>query len=428
MQAAVDDRVGWGWRLPKGGEMDQRPATHTLMGGGGQFSVPRGELGFFWRALATEMLSARGNEFLTFVEKTPECFRFFLDLDTKYFRFDAAGRLGEGLCDLVGVIHGVVSAALPGATVVHVARALPPDYDSGPDVAVTWGAHLVWPGTRVCLETAEVLLRCIQKFVVSEFGGGDDLFKDVEMGGWDKVFDRTVYRSGLRMPFQFKTPSGGNFYVRVGSLHEAGWRWRDPTEYAPADTNAIMEEFGIMTILPLDKGATTKTETAATKEKETLTLDDERFRVLERYFAEWTGTPGARLLRVFEKGVSLVLCGNVRWCPNIGREHIRKTQYLVLNRTALWQRCSCKCARSGAKVKCSEWKIKIEPDPATLKEARKICFPAAAGAPTRKKQRAKTPSERMRVDEASLVQAQEQARAEYNEESLRASMMATMVD
>lgn len=453
MQTAVDGRRGWGWRIAKGDAADTRPTTHLLMGGGGRFHVPPEELGFFWRALATEMLTAHDgdNAFLTFAERTPEEFRFFMDLDTKVFNAEVADReFGEHLSHLIEFIHGYVSAALQcsdadrrslsASGTVRVARSLPLDYGKTGHIPADCGVHLVWPETRVTAETAEALVRCVEFAVIqredADNYSGREVFLNREEAAWEKVFDASVYRTAFRMPFQFKSQDGGGFYVPTGVLRgENRWSRIEASEMMPRDVDGLVSVFKDMSIFPLSPSSPSTPVNIdedeennlglpakmAPSENGSLMLGDPRFAVLEKHFPSWMEDPRARLLRVFVKGTSLVLCGNVLQCPNAGREHRRKPQYIVLSRSAVWRRCSCKCKASGLLVQCRDWKQRLEPDKGALAEARAVCF----GAPEKKarKPRPKTPAERERSDPDSIRRAQDEARRDYDDAAMRGALL-----
>lgn len=449
MQTAVDVRRGWGWRIAKGDAADTRPTTHLLMGGGGRFHVPPEELGFFWRALATEMLTAHDgdNAFLTFAERTPEEFRFFMDLDTKVFDARVADReFGEHLVHLIEFIHGYVSAALQ-CSEVRVARSLPVDYGKTGHIPADCGVHLVWPETRVTAETAEALVRCVEYAVRKQESlpnmRSEEIFLNREEAAWEKVFDASVYRTAFRMPFQFKSQDGGGFYVSTGVLRgENRWSRLESSELMPRDVDGLVSVFKDMSIFPLFPLSPSMSQASvpstpinnedeednlglpakmALSENGSLVLGDPRFAVLEKHFPSWMEDPRARLLRVFVKGTSLVLCGNVLQCPNAGREHRRKPQYIVLSRSAVWRRCSCKCKASGLLVQCRDWKQRLEPDKGALAEARAVCF----GAPEKKarKPRPKTPAEREQSDPDSIRRAQDAARRDYDDDAMRGALL-----
>lgn len=411
MQQAVGPR-GWNWRVRKGDASDLRTKTHTLMGGGGKFSVPLEERFAFHRLLAEEFFANDpASPFCTMAESlTPGLpFWFFMDLDTKYLdgeNGEAARHLGERLEVLLRAIFEMVQGAFgeKQCTTMHIARSIslgsPEDSSS---IEATSGVHLVFPGC-LCLEAskASAVAGAIGVALDRIFRQNHDLFvaKDFEGNSetiWSKkIVDTSVYRTAFRMLYQRKErgplSEESRCYVPVGHFDAQGRpHWKDASEYLPVSPEEAMENWSRMSVFATGLDETSKESVAPIAEMiipspKTMDTGKGVFAALAEATKVWMGDPKAVLLKVVEKGACFILFTNVLFCPHLQREHQRKTQYLVLGKTTLKQRCSCKCAEK----ECDKWSLVLGGTPdhkQALREVRKMLWHSEAPARKSKQQK-----------------------------------------
>lgn len=410
MQQAVGPR-GWNWRVRKGDASDTRTKTHTLMGGGGKFSVPLEERFAFLKLLAEEFFANDpASPFCTMAEAlTPGLpFWFFLDLDTKYLCESDLTRtwLGENLVHVLGIIFEMVQGAFgeKQCTTMHIARSISlgsPEASSS--IEATSGVHLVFPGC-LCLDAgkASAIAGTIGVALDRIFRQNHDLLvaKDFEGDSetvWSKkIVDTSVFRTAFRMLYQRKEQGPlteeSRCYVPVGHIDSKGSHWKDASEYLPVSPEEAMENWSRMSVFATGLSEEAKAGPIAPITEMVLadpkTMDTGKgvFAALAEATKVWMGDPKAVLLKVVEKGACYILFTNVLFCPHYQREHQRKTQYLVLGKTTLKQRCSCKCAEK----ECAKWSLVLGGTPdhkQALREVRKMIWHSEAPARKSKQQK-----------------------------------------
>ena len=356
--------------------VDSRQLTHVFLDGG-RASVPAASLPDFWSAYA----SVVGQRDQHVVERVPTDptheLKMFLDIDIKFGSVDTGHCRDTTISSIINTIFSCLPQDLrQGAVILLEGSRGPsrgPSRDSSGDTKC--GFHLVW--TRVVVDGATA--STLRDEIVANCEARAE--KKVP---WGDIIDRSVYRSGLRMPYSCKGMARDMCSVYVPTkrveFHDDNedsnksiqmyYDEGDNAPMTPKPDDALLAE----TSLHLDPRKASSYYIRVTRKKSSsravvvmptriksttsITLEAKVRAHLPPMYADCAFT------RMYVHTMHATVHLDSKYCHNLQREHHSNRVYLYIDARGIWQRCFCRCTTMQGRLSgrlCKDYSFLLAP-------------------------------------------------------------------
>jgi len=258
-----------------------------------------------------------------------EEFNYFLDIDYKNTN-------ALSIDDVKKITREIVSILAIGKCVVFVAHPRPVENN-----LIKSGIHLIWPKTPVNYDTA---IEYRQKIL------------DIKGKGWETILDKSVYKTGLRLPWSYKYDHKNRKfelpYLPLCIVEASG-------NIRILDTKPDEHIFQLSSIRVRSskqrEGWFSKQQMQNEVENPELLKNCEIF--INRSFR---GHGNTQVKNVWKQGTTeyYFLSVNSRYCENKGGNHTSNHVYFVISSSGrIYQKCFCRSDCVGKKgITCEKFK------------------------------------------------------------------------
>lgn len=328
---------------------------------------------------------------------SPTTIKMFCDLD---FLEDTQIE-NDAIIEICKIMYNVILFHFKDSYNIIVCTSPPKTIDD----KVKIGIHLVWPDLVISLEMAYALSRL---FVSA-------LSKNKPDKDWDKIVDKQVYSTSLRMIYSCKisnkksedrvyTP---NFIVSLDDVNFIDDTRLDKSKMLSLCSIRVFNKESainpIETISICDKKVSVKKNTSVDTEVNGNATERLELFIRNQTIPQWNSP----LIQVKKQASFYIAKIDSMYCMNIEREHNSCGIYFCITEAGMFQRCFCKCDTLVGRKHglCKEFKSQLFTLPMDLKT---MLFPNSKG--RKVQQSGKKPNGRMTVEtygSNSLMKKQE---------------------